>query len=123
MAPTTGSHRTFDWYVTNTLASITGLLLCAGVAFNILALVRGDAFMREPPDSQLSLFLGGLTLLVVPSVFWFWFKMLGDYFRNRPDKHAVAWGWALFFLNIGAALAYFWFIWRPRFRSKLAVDA
>ncbi len=62
-------------------------------------------------------------MVVVVSVFWFWFKMLNDYFRNRPEKHAVAWGWALIMLNIGAAPAYFWFIWIPRTRSMPSADA
>jgi len=123
MAPTLRSHRTFDWYITSALASITALLFCVALVLNIFALLRGDDFLSGPPAGQSLQLLGGLTLVVVPCVFWFWFKMLNDYFRNRPEKHAVAWGWALFVLSIGAALAYFWCIWKPRNRQTLAADA
>jgi hypothetical protein len=62
-------------------------------------------------------------MVIVVSLFWFWFKMLNDYFRNRPQKHAVAWGWALIMLSFGAALAYFWFIWKPRNDQSFSADA
>lgn len=119
----TKRHRDFDWYLTITLAGITGLLICVGVILNILILARGDDFMRHPPPGQSAQLLGAIIMVVVISVFWFWFRMLHDYFQNRPEKHAVAWGWALFMLNIGAALAYFWFVWKPRIRSARAADA
>lgn len=123
MAPVTGRQRNFDWYLNIALASINGLLLCIGLAFNLVALIRGDDFMRNPPASQSIQLLGVLAMVAVLSVFWFWFRMLDDYFRNRPETHAVAWGWALFMLSIGAALAYFWVIWRPRNRSTYSGDA
>src|SRR5262245_16601316 len=115
-------HQKFDWYLTVTLASITALLLCVGLVFNILALIYGDDFMRDPPAVHSIQLLGFAAMVSVLSVFWFWFRMLNDYFRNRPDKHAVGWGWALFMLSFGAALAYFWFIWRPRHRPSPAVS-
>ena len=110
-----GRHRSFDWYLNSALASITALLFIVALLLNVLALRYGDRFLLESNWGQESPRLVGLALLlVVGSVFWFWIRMLNDYFRNRPTKHSVAWGWALFVLNLWAALAYFWFVWRPR---------
>jgi hypothetical protein len=111
----TERQRRFDWYLNVVLASITALLMLVALALNALMLTSGEGF---PPVSNPALefprVAGFAALFVVLSVFWFWLRMLNDYFRNRPAKHTVAWGWALFLLNIPAALAYFWLIWRPR---------
>jgi len=110
-----GSRRNFDWYLNSVLASITALLLIAALLLNVLALRFGDHFLLELNWAQgSSVVAGSGVLFVVVSLFWFWIRMLNDYFRNRPAKHSVAWGWALFLLSFWAALAYFWFIWRPR---------
>lgn len=126
MAPSAESHRIFDWYLTIVLASINGLLLFTGLALNVLSLILGDDFIRdqaiEIPDS-FAIFSVVLTMVLILSVFWFWFRMLNDYFRNRPEKHTIAWGWALFILSIGASLAYFWLIWRPRNRPIYSSEA
>ena len=58
-------------------------------------------------------------ILVFPgiiSLFWIWLWMLTDYFRERPERGPIIWGWFLFIANIGAALLYFFAIWRPRHR-------
>jgi len=111
----TERQRRFDWYVNAALASITALLILVALALNIFMLASGRAF---PPASNPALefprLAGFAVLIVVFSVLWFWLRMLSDYFRNRPDRHTVAWGVALFVMSIPAALAYFWFIWRPR---------
>jgi len=108
-------QHSFDWYLNSALAGVTALLILVALVLNVLALSSGDAFLREVNLlQQIPRLVGFAVLLVVLSVFWFWFRMLTDYFRNRPAKHSVAWGWALFLLNVWAALAYFWFVWRPR---------
>ena len=115
------SHLKSDWRLTVVLASITALLFCVALAFNTLALFLGDDFLQGPPQAEsLSPFIFFAAMIVLISVFWFWFRMLTDYFRIRPERHSVAWGWALFMLNIPAALAYFWFIWRPRHAMRQA---
>ena len=119
-----GRQRTFDWYLNSTLASITALLLLVALAFNVLVLGFGDDFLSELDWGLRSPRLITLAALVIPaSLFWFWIRMLNDYFRNRPAKHSVAWGWALFILNVWAALAYFWFVWRPRHDQLHRADA
>jgi hypothetical protein len=107
--------RSVNRYLTITLAGITALLCLVGLAFNILALIVGDDFIREPTGGHPIDYLFGLAGMVAAvSVIWFWLRMLNDFFRNRPENHPVAWGWALFILTFAAALAYFWLIWRPR---------
>jgi hypothetical protein len=108
-------QRSFDWYLNCALASVTTLMLVVALVLNILALYFGDAFLAESVRGlQLSRLTGFALLVVVLSLFWFWGRMLNDYFRNRPKKNAVAWGWALFLLSVVAALAYFWLVWLPR---------
>lgn len=45
-------------------------------------------------------------------------RMLVDFFRRRPDRHPIAWGWAVTLGMYLGALAYFWFVWRPRSNSE-----
>jgi hypothetical protein len=98
-----------------TLATITFLLLCAGLVLNITFAIRGAVAIKFPlPGSLASKLLSAGAMLSVIAVFWFWFRMLADYFRNRPTTNPVAWGFALLVFDLGAALVYFWKIWRPR---------
>ena len=116
--------RSADRYLTIALASITAVLCLVGLTFNILALTLGDDFIREPTGGRpIDFFLGLVGMVAAVSVIWFWLRMLNDFFRNRPENHPVAWGWALFMLTFAAALAYFWFIWRPRNDPLRATDA
>ena|SRR5688572_11381555 len=55
-----------------------------------------------------------LIALGVPSVFWLWGWMLTDFFRGKAGSKSVAWGWFLVLGNWGAAVVYFFVIWRPR---------
>lgn len=48
------------------------------------------------------------------SSFWLWGWMLTDFFRRRPERSSVAWGWFLVFGNIAAAIVYFFRVWRRR---------
>ena len=45
---------------------------------------------------------------------WFWFRMFKDFVRNRPARHAAAWGLCLIIGAHLAALVYFVMVWRPR---------
>lgn len=120
MTLSTGPYSKLDWYLTNTLAIITGLVFCVGLVLNIAVLIIGDDLVRHQRGAQSIQAFDLLAMLVAICVFGFWIKMLNDYFRNRPEKRAVAWGWALFLLTAGAALAYFWFVWRWRARQRTA---
>jgi len=104
-----GSH------ITAVLAAITGVVLFIGLVLNLLSLFLGDGFIREPTgDQAIDILFAILGMVAAISCIWFWLLMFADYFKNRPAKSSIAWGWALIFLNVGAALAYFWLIWRPR---------
>ena len=56
--------------------------------------------------------------LGVIAMFWLWVRMLVDFFRRRPERHPVAWGWAVTLGVYLGGLAYFWFIWRAREKRK-----
>jgi hypothetical protein len=121
MAPVTERRRDFDWYLTITLAGINGLVLCAALVINILDLISGGDFAVGPPRNEpITVVYAMLGMFVVVCLFWFWIRMLTDYFRARPESHSVAWGWALVILNLWAALAYFWFVWKPRNRPTVS---
>jgi hypothetical protein len=69
----------------------------------------------DPERLPVRIVLAG-TLSVIGAIV-FWFRMYRDYFRQRPETNAAAWG---LFLLIGAHLAaLFWFVlhWRPRHRT------
>jgi magnesium-transporting ATPase (P-type) len=109
----------FDWYFTWALAALTLLLMCAGLIVNIVTLAAGEEALDNLfAGAQFPITFAIMAMLFVVAVFWLWIKMLGDFFQNRPEKNPVAWGWALILLNIGAAVAYFWFVWRPRSDPK-----
>ncbi len=55
--------------------------------------------------------LGSLSFV---ALIWLWIRMLVDFFRERPARHPVAWGWFLFLGTYIGGLAYFWAVWRPR---------
>jgi hypothetical protein len=91
--------------------------LAACAAFEVLLLVGTQvllAFMgpviHAPVAITIVVGAGGLFLL------WFWIRMIVDFVRDRPEQHAVAWGWALFLGAYFGALAYFVAVWRPRHR-------
>jgi hypothetical protein len=110
--------------LTVVLAAITGAVVCIGLVFNVLSLFLGDNFIAEPSGNRPSdIFFAILGMIASVSCIWFWLRMFADYFRNRPSKNSVAWCWALVLLNVCAALAYFWFIWRPRYVERWPANA
>ena len=103
-------------HTTAILAAITGVVLCIGLVLNLLSLFLGDDFIRGPAgDQAIDILFAILGMVAAISCIWFWLLMFADYVKNRPTKSSTAWGWALIFLNVGAALAYFWLIWRKRY--------
>jgi hypothetical protein len=111
-------------HTTVVLAAITGVVLCIGLVLNLLSLFLGDDFISEPTgDQAIDILFAILGMVAAVSCIWFWLLMFADYFKNRPPKSSTAWGWALVFLNVGAALAYFWLIWRPRYAETLPENA
>ncbi len=105
-------------HTTVVLAGITCVVVGLALLLNVLSLFLGDNFIREPTgDQPIDILFAIMGMVAAVSCIWFWLRMLADYFRYRPVDGAAAWGWALVFLNVCAALAYFWFIWRPRHQA------
>ena len=59
--------------------------------------------------------LAGTACVVAALVFWI--HMFRDFIRDRPARHAFAWGAFLLIAAHLAALVYFVAIWRPRRRD------
>ena len=72
----------------------------------------------QMPKLDLPLPIRALGALSMVALFWLWIRMLIDFFRERPPRHPVAWGWFLLLGSYIGALAYFWAIWRPRNRPS-----
>lgn len=102
-----------DRYINATLAALTSTFLVAALVFDVVAFIKGPETIL-PLEGRTVTILGFAAPILVLSVFWLWGRMLHDYFKNRPHRNAVGWGWSLFLLNVGAAVAYYWFVWRPR---------
>jgi drug/metabolite transporter (DMT)-like permease len=98
-----------SWYLLHTLAVMA--LLFLGFLFGLLVYSR---LTNQAPSVDLPWPLRAFGSLCVVALLWLWVRMLVDFFRERPPKHPVAWGWFLFLGSYIGALAYFWAIWRPR---------
>jgi len=80
----------------------------------MLSLAAYVAVTDEMPVLDLPLAVRALGSFSVVALLWLWIRMLIDFFRERPPRHPVAWGWFLFLGSYIGALAYFWAVWRPR---------
>ena len=104
-------QRADVWYLLHTLAALSMLLLA--IAFS--SLIYFSVTDRVPKLDPQSPFwtVGSLSLV---TLLWLWLWMLIDFFRQRPVRHPVAWGWFLILGSYIGGLAYFWAVWRPRNR-------
>ena len=100
-----GDNR--EWYFVHVLAGLTVFEVVLLACLNIVLRSFGKDF-EFPLAIRIVAALGAVALM------WFWVRMLIDYFRQRPAKHPVAWGWFLFLGAYFGGLAYFYFVWRPR---------
>jgi Na+/melibiose symporter-like transporter len=97
-----------EWYFVHALAGLTFV--------EIIFLVLAQMYLSQGHPMSLP---GGLLVAVVIggfALFWFWVRMITDFFRERPPRNQAAWGWALFLGVYLGALAYFLAVWRPRHR-------
>jgi len=108
---TTAAARTRSWYLLHVLAVLTLLL----VVF-LLGVALYFRLTHDVPSLDLPLPVRVLGFFSVIALLWLWVRMLIDFFRERPAKYPVAWGWALFLGSYIGALAYFWIVWRSRNR-------
>jgi hypothetical protein len=109
--PIATASQARSWYLLHVLAGMTLLLVVFLVGMLIYFSLTGRASVLDVP-----LPLRALCSLSVIALFWLWIRMLIDFFRERPARYPVAWGWFLFLGSYIGALAYFWTVWRPRNR-------
>jgi hypothetical protein len=97
------------------LDHVLALLTLGSFAYVYWLLVNFDLEAPiDPQRLQPSIILAG-TLSVLAAIV-FWIRMSRDFFRQRPQRHAAAWGVFLFVGAHLAALVYFVALWRPRHR-------
>jgi hypothetical protein len=84
-------------------------MVCLLFALLLMFTAAGDPF-------QVPAQLRGIAAVGVIALLWFWIRMLVDFFRQRPTKHPVAWGWGLILGIYLGGIAYFFAVWRPRNR-------
>ena len=101
--------RTRSWYLLHALAVMT--LVFAVFLFGLLTY---SWLTDQPPRVDLPWPARAFGSTCVIAIFWLWVRMLVDFFRQRPSRNPVAWGWFLFLGSYLGALAYFWAVWRPR---------
>lgn len=107
----TAATRIRSWYLLHVLATMTLLLIVF-----LLGLLLYSSLIGQWPKLDLPLPVRALGSLSVIALLWLWIRMLVDFFRERPARYPVAWGWFLFLGSYIGALAYFWTVWRPRNR-------
>ena len=101
--------QTRSWYFLHALAVMTVVF----VAF-LFGLLVYSSLTAQPPKVELPWPFRAFGSVCVIALLWLWVRMLVDFFRQRPPKYPVAWGWFLFLGSYIGALAYFWAVWRPR---------
>ena len=98
------AERKRSWYLLNILAVMS--FLC-------LTVVLGVQVYFFNTDRIAKITVWAMSLCTF-ALFWLWIRMLVDFFRERPSRHPVAWGWALFLGMYLGGIAYFFAVWRPR---------
>jgi drug/metabolite transporter (DMT)-like permease len=96
-----------SWYLAHVLAVLSVLVLGFMVFMNLYFSSTRD--LPEIPPAIRP--LGSLSAI---AMIWLWIWMLTDYFRQRPARSPVLWGWLLFLGSVFGGLAYFFAVWRPR---------
>lgn len=113
------SHR--DWILIHALAGVSALVVALVILFETY-----DTNGRLPgaADPLIEAIIRSLIGAVgAVAAIWLWVRMLVDYIHQRPVKHPLSWGLALFLGAYVGALVYFWRIWRPRHRSGTSTNA
>lgn len=106
--------RVRTWYLVNTLAAMATVFICFAFSMNLYFMWSG-----LPNAIEIRVLVTVLVALCTLASLWLWIRMLVDFFRERPDKYPVAWGFALVFGSLMTAPLYFWFVWRPREKGRL----
>jgi hypothetical protein len=107
--PDSPAQRKRLWYLLHVLAFLGTPTLA--LFFGLTAYV---SWSETLPALELPTAIRGLLVLGFIALVWLWIRMLVDFFRERPLRHPVAWGWFMFLGMYIAGVVYFWAIWRPR---------
>jgi hypothetical protein len=112
---TTPSHhrgtQLRTWYVGHALgitASLFALLVFGMACYLHIA----DA----PPTMAMPRLMVILASFGIVTLIWIWISMLVDFFRQRPERFPVLWGFALTMGTWMGGILYFWLVWRKRNR-------
>jgi hypothetical protein len=104
------------WYPYHALAYLALLLLVSGlIALVVFAQSLGDReairgfFSSIAPDLPT---VAPILAVALIGALILWVAMLRHHLR-QPQPRSVAWTALLIFLNWGAAIAYFFLVWRP----------
>lgn len=110
-AKLTPAQRKRSWYLSHVLAGMTVAL----VVF-LFADLGYFSLTGRPPEVDLPMAVRAFLAACGFALVWFWIRMLVAFFRERPARFPVLWGWALILGSYLGALAYFWIVWRPNNR-------
>lgn len=104
------SKSTGDWYFAHVLAVYSIVTLIVLLSVSVVSSALSLEVLVVPAVIRALL---GVGIFVA---FWLWIRMLVDYFRERPSRHSVLWGWVLLLASVVGSIPYFWLVWRPRNR-------
>ena len=95
------------------LVHVLALLGFVSGVYCLAALVYFSATDRAP-SLDLPVAIRFVLALGFFALFWLWVRMLVDFFKLRPSRFPVLWGWLLLLGSVCGAMLYFWLVWRPR---------
>lgn len=99
-----------DWYLAHVLALISLVTLLTLFSARLYLEFDGKSGPNLPLALRLVVAAGGFI------AFWFWIRILVDYFRERPKKNSVLWGFLLVLGSVIGSQLYFWLIWRRKYQ-------
>jgi hypothetical protein len=97
-----------EWYFVHVLAAMASVMLVACLSLQIYLNVAAVSSFDAP------VLVRTLVVIGATAWFWLWIRMVVDFFRDRPSRYPVLWGWVLLLGLFVGGLAYFWMVWRPR---------
>ena len=109
-------ERKRSWYLLNTLAVMSVLLLTVVFGAQAYIFTHVGGMLTLTVSDAVWIPVALTMALCTIALFWLWIRMLVDFFRNRPPRNPVAWGWSLFLGMYLGGIVYFFAVWRPRNR-------
>jgi hypothetical protein len=113
------AERRRSWYLLHTLAGMSIVVLTIVGGFQVYVTLTDQVPQFDLPDNVWLSIAIPISLCAI-ALIWLWIRMLIDFFRERPARHPVAWGWALFLGMYLGGFVYFWAVWRPRNKPAVA---